>query len=387
MPSTATTSNRNAGVSCRRVHLVGSLPPEIATNEYDAMRWQLKHVTPAELRTLPADRDPKWIVDYLLNLQAVPALQPILHGRFIRYDDPIAYRVVPGQQLTPEDLALRRSAAVEAALKARDRLEMEYGRPLPPHQVSIPAPLDLSLFTFGVPAAGMGLLPARAAVAAVRAAVTHLPLFTTAVADEIRGLHEQWGTDIVFQLESPAICVGYDRSPRALWPVTTRYLLRATARLLLALPPDAALVLHLWCHGDLNNEPIADPHSLVPMVRFANLLAERLRSAGRAVPPMHAAIANGARPAPLDPVFYRPLRELDDNTPFIAGLVDEGHPARTAAALELVEQALNRPVHALAAPCGLGRRTPARAEANLRLARTMTGCPVIGIPGMAKPGR
>ncbi|MGW4593264.1 hypothetical protein ACWEKJ_38605 [Amycolatopsis thermoflava] len=355
----------------RRIHLVGSLPPEVAPDPYAAMRWQLDHAAPAQLTALPADRDPNWIVGYLHNLAQVPALQPILNGAFTRYDDPIAYRRTPGHRLTPQDLTLGRIAEVEAAMAARDRLAQERGHPLPPHQVSIPAPLDLSLFAFGVPAAAMGLLPRRVALAAVREALTHVPLFTAAIADEVRQIHDRWGDQVVFQIESPAICVAFDHAPRRLWPFVTCCLLRGTTSFLLALPSEAELILHLWCHGDLGNKPIANPQTLTPMVTFTNRLATAVHTAGRVMPPTHAALANAAVPPPLDPVFYRPLRQLAPAVPFIAGLIDEQHPTRTEPALQLVEQALIRPVEVVAAPCGLGRRSPERAEANMHLARKL----------------
>ncbi|MCF6423662.1 hypothetical protein L2C96_15470 [Amycolatopsis tucumanensis] len=357
----------------RRIHLVGSLPLEVAPDPYAAMRWQLDHADLALLTALPADRDPNWIVSYLRRLNTVPGLQQVLRGEFARYDEPIAYRAVPGQGLDARDLALGRLAEVEEAMAARRRLAQECGRALPPHQVSIPAPLDLAMFVFGVPAAAMGLLPARASLAAFRAALTHLPLFAAAVAEEIQQIHRCWGHEVAFQIESPAVCVAYDRSPRGFRPLVTRYLVRATTRLLAAIPADAALTFHIWCHGDLNNEPIADPGSLVPMVTFVNRLSSTLRAAGRAIaiPPFHAALADGASPPPLDPGFYEPLRELDKDVPLIVGLIDEQHPSRASVALRLVERALARPVVAVSAPCGLGRRSPARAEANMRLAQRL----------------
>jgi len=164
----------------RRIHLVGSLPPEIATSAHAALGWQLERAA-----TLPADTDPQWIVRYLRDLNGVPALQPILHGSYQRYDDPIAYRVAPGRQLAPDDLVLGRVAEVEAAMAAHQRLA-QGGRVLPPHQLSVPSPLDLSTFVFGVPAALMGLLPSGDTGTVLRAALSHVPLFTAAIADEIR---------------------------------------------------------------------------------------------------------------------------------------------------------------------------------------------------------
>jgi hypothetical protein len=359
----------------RALHLVGSLPPEVCDDEYAAMQWALEHAGALALTGLPADRDPNWIIRYLRDLRGVRALEVVTEGEFRDYEDFTVYRVSPGHVLGPEDLILGRVAEVEAAMVAHRRLR-SLNPELPPHQVSIPAPLDLAAFVFGVPAAIMGLLPRRQAVAAVRATLKHLPMFTTAIVEEVRAVHERWGDRVCFQLESPAVCVGYDRAPRALWRPTTRFLARVTANVLLGFPSDARIVLHDWCHGDYNNKPIADPGDLAPMVAFANRLAARLRAAGRPVPPMHAALCDGATAPQIDPRFYAPLRQLDPGIPFIAGLVDEHHVAESAAALRLTEAALGRPTEAIAAPCGLGRRTAERAAANMRRARELAVTPV-----------
>ncbi|WP_236787927.1 hypothetical protein [Amycolatopsis sp. GM8] len=359
--------------------MVGTLPPSLAVDEDTAMRWILEQAGPVALTGLPADRDSNWIIGYLRNLTNVAVLEVVVPGEFRDYDDFTVYRVARRRCLAPGDVTLGRVAEVDAAMVAHRHLATEHPG-LPPHQVSIPSPLDLAAFVFGVPAALTGLLSRRHAVAAVRAALAHLPTFTTAVVNEIRAIHDRWGDQVAFQVETPAVCVSYDRAPRSLWPVATGFLTSVTARVLEAIPADALVIVHDYCHGDYMNKPIADPGTLLPLVAFRNRIAARLRAGGRTIPPMHAALCDGVTPPSLDPEFYKPLNRLDPDIPFYAGVVDEQHPAETAAALRLTEAALGRPVNAVAAPCGLGRRDPERAAANMRLARELALTPTEATP-------
>lgn len=322
----------------------------------------------AELTTLPCDRDSRWIIDWLEGLRERASFELLLDGDSSDYRKMPAYRRRKGARMTSADVAPGRAGEVAAMLAARRRLGDDS---LPPLQVSMPAPLDLCLFAFGVPAVEMGRLQVSAALRSIGAALRYLPVFVTAVVaeiEQIQRLADDAGDEVVIQLESPAVMVVYDRAPRALWPLATRWLARRSAEIVAAAPPHTRFIFHKWCHGDLGHKPITRLHNLRPLVAFSNAVARRLVRAGRTLPALHVALCDGESPPPVDAAEYRPLVKLDEGFEFIAGLVDERHPESSRAALRLVESAIGRPVHAIAAGCGLGRRTEAEAEANIALA-------------------
>jgi hypothetical protein len=264
---------------------------------------------------------------------------------------------------------LGRSRETTAAIAARRGLTADR---LPPHQVSIPSPLDLCLFAFGIPAVAMGLLPKMAAVHAVNSALHYLPVFADAIVEEISHIHARWGDEVVFQLESPAIAVSYERAPRATWGPLTAILASRTAAIITATAPTTRFVLHTWCRGDLGHKPLTYLHNLAPMVRFHNQLAQRVQRANRTMPPVHAALCDGEHPPSTDPRDFTHLSRLHHHIDLIAGLVDENHPDASAAALRHTEHALGRPVRAVAAACGHGRRSVDATTANVALARRLT---------------
>ncbi|PWW66925.1 hypothetical protein [Actinokineospora spheciospongiae] len=361
----------------RRVHFVGSLPPALSETDRAGMRWLLDHTAPAQLTTLPCDRDPRWIIEWLEGLRDRGPLELVLDGDSSDYTRMPVYRVRRGATLHPGDVGPRRAQEVPAAIAARRGLGVAH---LPPHQVSMPAPLDLSLFAFGVPSAVMRLLPPAAALRAIRGAIKHLPTFTAAITaevEQVQRLADRQDEHVVIQLESPAVMVAYDRVPRAVWPLVTALLTRQLAGVIAALPPQTSLILHGWCHGDLAHKPIADTRDLSPLVDFANNLAARLDRLGRPMPPVHVALCDGETAPSTEPSDYQVLRRLRGDIRLFAGLVDEHHPEASARALELVEQVLGRPVDAVAAACGLGRRTPREAEANAALAARLSTAPVL----------
>jgi hypothetical protein len=105
-----------------------------------------------------------------------------------------------------------------------------------------------------------------------------------------------------------------------------------------------------------------------------NAVAARWPS-GHRLELVHAPLAAGVEPPPLDPAFYARLSalRLPSDTRFVAGLLHEGRTAdelRTAVAA--VEDALGRPVD-LAASCGLGRRDREMARTILRQGSQLCG--------------
>src|SRR5207248_221196 len=81
------------------------------------------------------------------------------------------------------------------------------------------------------------------------------------------------------------------------------------------------------------------------------------------MPTAHIPMCTGTTGPPTDPRFYRALRHLRRDIDVIAGLVDETHSDDSRTALQLTETELDRPVLAVAASCGHGRRTVPAATA------------------------
>jgi len=189
-----------------------------------------------------------------------------------------------------------------------------------------------------------------------------------------------WGSEVVFQLETPAALLLFDRTPRRLWPALAYALARQTAQLITSAPPSASWILHL-CHGDLGHEPLAQPDDLVPVVQYLNALHRRLSKLDIPMPQAHIPMCTGTTGPSTNPRFYRALSHLRTGIEVIAGLVDELHPEDSHTALRLVEDELGYRVSAVAAACGLGRRTPRAAVDNALLARDLA-CANTGHPAV-----
>jgi hypothetical protein len=336
----------------RSVHFVGSLPQELHPDDRSAMQWILDHTDKSGLTTLPCDRDPNWIVSWLYQLADRDTLTPIRSGDATGYDDYPRYRVTPGRRLAPEDVSLRRASDTAAVMAVRRSLDTT--GVLPPMQVSIPSPLDLAYFCFGAP---LHLL-------------THLGVFRQALIDDVEEIHQRWDDEVVFQLETPASLIAFDTTPRVLAPLVARFLAGQIIRLITDTTRDARWILHL-CHGDLNHKPLVTPDNLGPAVRLTQALHHRLRVLGETMPRVHIPMCTGTTGPPTDAAFYRALGRLPDDVEVIAGLADEVNPRDSRRALELAENALGRPVTAVAAACGHGRRTPAATADNTALAREL----------------
>ncbi|WP_033290462.1 hypothetical protein [Amycolatopsis jejuensis] len=320
------------------------------------MQWILDHTLDHELTSLPCDADPRWIVDWLYVLDHVDALQPVRTGDASSYDTYPRYRITPGHRLAPEDVSLRRTVHTTTVIAARRTLTSP--RELPPAQVSIPGTLDLAYICFGTPLRTLA----------------HLNVLREALLHDITEIHHRWHDEIVFQLETPATLTLLDRIPRPLQPAAARLLAHQITRLIRASPAETAWILHL-CHGDLNHEPLVIPPTLAPAVRIIRAVHRQLARIGLPMPPVHIPMCTGTTAPAAGAAYYRPLTHLPDDVQVIAGLVDEHHRPESARALELAENALDRPVTAVAAACGHGRRTPADTESNAALARTLAAAP------------
>ncbi|WP_410659449.1 hypothetical protein [Amycolatopsis sp. lyj-112] len=360
----STTSNRTIHpdiseptIATRAVHFVGSLPPELLGNDHATMQWFLDNTRGTQLTTVPCDRDPRWIINWLNGLTDVPALESRRSGNSTGYDDMPTYRLAQGRSLAPEDVSLRRARDIPVAMATRLRLNTT--GELPPHQVSIPNALDLSYFTFGAP----------------RPALAALPIFREALLGDILEIHNRWDSEVVFQLETPAVLALLERTPRQFWRFLAGGLARQVADLITSAPQGARWILHL-CHGDLAHRPLFEPANLVPAVLFLNALERRLTKVDYLMPTSHIPMCTGTSAPSTDRMFFRALSHLRTGVDIIAGVVDEGHPGESAIALRLAEEELDRPIRTIAAACGLGRRTPDAAVANARLARALAQTPV-----------
>lgn len=331
------------------VHLVGSLPHPLCDDPAAAMGWFLRHRAGAELTALPYDRDPRWIIDWLDGLVAVPALEQVRSGASRGYDDVPHYRIRPGHRLRPGDVAPGRPAQAEAAFAALGAVGTGDLRV----QVGIPNPVDLALFASG----------------SVEAARDWLPVVQEAVVGEVAQLAATWGDRVQLQLETPAVLVAYHQTSREAWPMLTRDLSGQVAEVLRT-SPRTRWVLHL-CYGDLEHVPVFTPTDLEPAVEFLNGLADLLAERRLPMPTVHLPMTSGDSPPPTDPGFFAALRRLRRGVDVIAGVVAEAHPEATRRALDLAVDALGTPVVGVAAACGYGRRTPEAAAANLELAAAL----------------
>ncbi len=123
--------------------------------------------------------------------------------------------------------------------------------------------------------------------------------------------------------------------------------------------------IHL-CLGDMNHRAMGRLRDVSPIVWLGNAIVDRW-PAGRHLDFIHAPLAAGSEPPPLEPEFYAPLRDLrlPVGTRFVAGFV---HEERTLpeqrALLAHLDELIGRPVD-VACSCGLGRRSREDALATI----------------------
>lgn len=317
------------------------------------MRWVLDHIPAGILLSLPCDDDPNWVTSYHQRLSTVDSLTPAMPGDYGGYEDVPRYKVRRGHRLRPAELTLARREHIVRLSEARSRLPVA-GNDLPPMQVSIPNALDLSIFVFSTP------------VSAIR----RLGTFRSALLEDVNAIRRQFDQNTVFQLESPAVLAGFDKCPRTTWPAVARLLARQLATVILGSPVDTRWIVHLCC-GDLAHQPLAIPPDLFGVVLVVNSLHRIMVRHARAMPAVHIPMCWGQEPPPGDAQFYQPLAAIHPEVEIIAGVAQETATGRSGIALELAEQALGRPAHAVAAACGLGRRTAAAAAANIALTENL----------------
>ncbi|RJO70761.1 hypothetical protein D5S18_26525 [Nocardia panacis] len=352
----------------RHIHFVGSLPAPLMTSHRGAMEWILEHGAGQPLATLPCDLEPDWMVGYLRGLAARRGAVEFSCGSddYVDYDHMPAVSVRRGATLRAEDVGMRRVERITHIVAAYRKLRQERpeidGVRL---QLSQPGPLDMSLLTFGGPAlaTGLPLGPALRNIGCLGAALRHTPVFARAVLEEIAEITAAHGSIITWQVESPVSLLSMIkgaqfRTTAPLAAMMARYLAGFLSQLH---GLDAHASLHL-CYGDHNHTALLRPTSLAPAVALLNRLGRELRRLDVPLPTVHIPCAFGAEPAPLEQSFYTPLRRLDPAWNLIAGVVSPHSILDSMLALRLFELAADRPVHAVATACGLGRCTVEVAE-------------------------
>lgn len=365
-------------MSGRALAWVGTVPPGASTTDTSRLRWLLDRSRGTRVLAIPCDRDQQWIIDYLRSLadEQGEVFDAYVPGDYRGYRSFRVHRLRPHARIEPRHVALGRTTTVPAALSKLKALRQVAGHPHVPLQVSWPAPLDRTLFTF----AASGIDPrgrARTLWAALRRpvrlwrALRYLPVFIAADRDEFTSLIDSHGNDLVLQLESPGILLAIWATPRWLRPLVADRLARHTAHVIASVPHTATITLHL-CYGNLNDENLHAPSSLHDHVRFLNRLADHLAARARQLPTVHIPAAYGSHPPPTDPAFYAPLRDLHRRYNLIAGVVDEHEPITSAAALVAFEHAAGRQAVAVATTCGLGRHTDHDADLAALVMRALT---------------
>ena len=338
----------------RAAHLVGSIP---AATTDEAIGLALERLGPL-LRTVPdgeTGERSRWIVHIMLALRSHPELELVRDGEWSDYKDATLYRVRRGHRLRGESLRFGQSESALESHAVFTRLRDQLGLPGLTFQVGIPSDLDMAAFTLG-PVSGL----------------RHRRPFTEATLAEITRVHERLGDDAVFQLEMPVELVMLSGVPSPVQPALARYLGSGIARLARRSPQGCRFGLHL-CLGDLGHHALGRMRSARPMVHLINAIV-RAWPPGRGLEYVHAPFAAGVEPPVTDPNWYAPLAELrlPSSVRFVAGFAHEDQPLEEQRALRtVIEQRVGRLVD-IAAACGLGRMTPATAEAVMSRMEELT---------------
>jgi hypothetical protein len=356
----------------RKIHHVGSLPTEVTERgPYLAMDWALGvsgwYAGHADLTGVPCDLDPRWIIDYLDNLEHQPALRLLRTGDSRDYDHMPIYRPGPKRIMNDAVFRMHRIGLLKDVINAYRQLRENHQQhpnrsalgPMPPLRISLPCPIDLALFVFCGKADFR-----RHAIRTLRGswlALRNLRHFVKAMVDEVAEINRyavQQDVTVVWQLEAPSVLYAMNLVPRFL----QRYVATVFAELFagwLARLWDFDLELHL-CHGDLGHKAITRGTPL-QMVMFLDRLGQLLDQRGVDRPPVHLPFARGDEPARTDAEFYAPLADLDADWTIYAGVVDEHDPRASRIALHHVETQSGRVASAVGPACGLGRRSVADA--------------------------
>jgi hypothetical protein len=336
----------------RLAHLVGSFP---ATDARAAMS-QVLHAVGDRLPVLPDGETGErhhWIIHIVEGLRQHPDLEVKRDGRWSDYNDLLMFKVRDGHTLAGASLDFGHVAAFRASYPSYQQLR---GPAQTGFQVGVPGDFDMALFVLGP----LGALRNRRP-------------FTDATIAEIRTIHAEAGSDVVFQIEIPAELVMVARMPPPLRPVAARMMGRGVANLARQAPEGARFGLHL-CLGDMNHRALGRMANTGPLVALTNAIVKAW-PAGRPLEYVHAPFAAAEQPPPTDPGWYAPLHRLrlPAGSRFVAGIAHEDQDLATQQQLVQMIDRLIGDRAGVSTSCGLGRRTPeAAARALTRIGELTT---------------
>jgi len=293
-----------------------------------------------------------WIIHIVEGLRRHPDLELKQDGRWADYDDLLVFKIRRGHTLSGESLDFGHVAAFRASYPIYRQVR---GPAQTGFQVGIPGDLDMALFVLGPVGALRNRRP-----------------FTDATIAEIRAIHAEAGTDVVFQIEIPVELVMVARTPSPLRPLVARMLGRGVANLARQAPEGARFGLHL-CLGDMNHRALGRMSDAGPLVALTNAIVKAW-PAGRALEYVHAPVAAAEQPPPTDPGWYAPLRRLrlPAHTRLVAGLAHEDQDLATQRQIIQTIDDLVGDRAGVSTSCGLGRRTPDAAARALRRISDLT---------------
>jgi hypothetical protein len=344
----------------RKAHLVGAIPGE---NAAEAMEAALSRLAPYLLTLTDGETGPRsmWVGNCIANLRANPNLELEGGGKrdFSSYEDVPQYRLKEGATLSAESVeaSLPYLEAFTESYPLFRQLRERYDRPDLPFQVGVPGHVDLSADSFGFE---VGFDP------------RYLVPCLEATASQVTKVAAAGGSDVVFQLETPAALIAVVMAGEEGAAAAARQLAAGTAALPASVPAGTRFGVHL-CLGDLNHKSMVGLRDISPAVMVANEIAAAWPD-GRSLEFVHMPFAAAEEPPSFDPGFYQPLARLDlpDSVRFVAGCIHESlDDTRQADLLAMIEDRAGR-VADVAAACGLGRRPdPAQAWDAMDKARML----------------
>lgn len=332
-------------MAARRAHLVGSLPgPDPRT----AMTTALAVLGPY-LRSLPDGETGvrnNWVQAPIEGLHHHPDLELLAGRGRPGQDHRTRLRVRGGHRLFGASLDFGHVAAARDTSPLFE--ELTAGRDDLVFQQGLPGPFDMAALTLG-PAGGLRQLRA----------------FTEATLTEIQDIRRIAGPSTLFQIEVPLEFVLLAKAPAPARRPLARLLARNVTTLAAAAPTGTRFAVHL-CVGDQDHRALVTPSDVTPLVLLANEIVEQWPTTNPLVL-LHAPLAAADQPASTEASFIAPLRHLrvPADTAFAAGFAHEAQALGDQVQIRnRAEDLLGREV-AVAAACGLGRRSDAEGSAVL----------------------
>lgn len=197
------------------------------------------------------------------------------------------------------------------------------------------------------------------------AGLRHRRAFTEATLAEIHHVRRMTAPSTLFQIEVPLELVLVAKAPPPARRALAALLARGVARLAIGAPEGTRFAVHL-CVGDQDHKAMTTPADVAPLVALANAVFAHW-PAGRPLVLVHAPFAAAERPASTSAAFLQPLRDLHlpSGVAFAAGFAHEDQSLADQVQIrDRAEDLLQREV-AVAAACGLGRRSEAAGTAVL----------------------